>query len=139
VERCKVSALNAAERATSRGGRHSIEEIEVRAPPRRARLKCIADCIGGDARMVRRLTVGLDEALEHALEEAPDRLDLASDAPDAEKLRAYALLGYEHALERELEEARLATYRAWVDAPEMGEIARAASRRAATHGVHGGA
>lgn len=85
--------------------------------------------------MVRRLTVSIDETLEAALKEAPERIGVADDAADAEKLREYARIGYEHALENELDEARLATYRAWADAPEMGAVARAASRRAARRGL----
>src|SRR5207253_1665594 len=85
--------------------------------------------------MRRRITVSLDEVLEHALSEAPERLGVRSDAADAERIRAYARLGYEAALEREFDEARLATYRAWADAPEMGAVVRAASRRAAGRGV----
>lgn len=81
--------------------------------------------------MVRRLLVSIDESLETALKEAPDLIGVADDAPDAEKLREYARIGYQHALESELDEARLATYRAWVDTPEMGAVARAAFRRAA--------
>jgi hypothetical protein len=85
--------------------------------------------------MMRRLTVSIDQALEAALEEAPRRIGLARDAADAERLREYARIGYEHTLESELDEARLATYRAWADAPEMGAVARAASRRAAGRGL----
>ena len=85
--------------------------------------------------MLRRLSVSIDETLETALREAPERIGVRGDAADAEKLREYARLGYELTLERELDEARPATYRAWADAPEMGAIARAASRRAAKHGL----
>ena len=46
---------------------------------------------------MRRITITLDEGLETALDEAPRRLGVESDAPDAEKLRAYARLGYEQA------------------------------------------
>lgn len=87
---------------------------------------------------MRRITVTLDDVLEHALEEAPRRLGIGEDAADSEKLRAYARIGYEHALEGELDEARLATYRAWADEPEMGTVARAASRRTASHGIYEG-
>ena len=86
--------------------------------------------------MARRITVSLDNVLEQALEEAPGRLGMDEDAADAEKLRAYARIGYEHALEDELDDARLATYRAWAAEPEMGAVARAASRRAATRGIY---
>ena len=92
--------------------------------------------IKSDARVMRRITVSLDDALEHALEEAPARLGLEDDAASAVRLLAYARLGYEHTLEEERDRERIATYRAWVAAPEMGEVARAASRRAARHGVH---
>lgn len=84
---------------------------------------------------MRRLTVSIDEMLEIALREAPLRTGVAEDAADAEKLREYARIGYEHTLERELDEARLATYRAWAGAPELGTLVRAASRRAAARGV----
>jgi len=89
--------------------------------------------------MMRRITVTLDEALEQAIAEAPERLGVEADASDAERLRAYARLGYEQTLEEQLDEARLATYRAWAGEPEMGDTARAASRRAAARGVHEGA
>lgn len=85
--------------------------------------------------MARRLTVSLDETLETALKEAPRRIGVANDAPDSEKLREYARIGYELTLENELDEARLATYRAWADASELGSVARAASRRAAKRGL----
>ena len=85
--------------------------------------------------MMRRITVSLDNVLEQALEEASSRLGMDEDAADAEKLRAYARIGYEHTLEDELDEARLATYRAWAEEPEMGAVARATSRRAATRGI----
>ena len=84
---------------------------------------------------MRRITVSLDEALEDALTEAPRRLGLKKDAPDAERLRAYARLGYLHTLEAELDEERLATYRVWADDPEIAEVARAMTRLAARHGV----
>ena len=84
---------------------------------------------------MRRLTVSIDVTLETALKEAPQRIGVADGASDAEKLREYARIGYEHTLENELDEARLATYRSWADAPEMGTVARAASRRGATHGL----
>lgn len=86
--------------------------------------------------MMRRITVSLDDVLEQALEEAPKRLGIDDDAADAEKLRAWVRIGYLHTLEGELDEARLATYRAWADAPDTGTVARAASRRAAARGVH---
>lgn len=85
---------------------------------------------------MRRITVSLDDVLEHALEEAPARLGLNERAADSEKLRAYARIGYEHMLESELDHERLATYRAWADQPELEELARAVPRRAASHGVY---
>ena len=88
--------------------------------------------------MMRRITVTLDEALEQAIAEAPERLGVEPDASDAEKLRAYARLGYEQTLEDELDKARLATYRAWAAEPESGVVARAASRRAAARGAYEG-
>jgi hypothetical protein len=81
---------------------------------------------------MRRITVSLDNVLEHALKEAPERLGLDDEAPDAERLRAYARLGYEQTLD----EARLATYRAWAEEPELGVVARAGSRGAASGGVY---
>jgi len=86
--------------------------------------------------VMRRITVSLDNVLEHALEEAPERLGIDDEAPDAEKLRAYARIGYERTLEDELDEARLQTYRAWAGEPELGTVARAASRRTASRGVY---
>jgi hypothetical protein len=91
--------------------------------------------IARDTQPMRRITVSLDEALEDALTEAPRRLGLEKDAPDAERLRAYARLGYLHTLEAELDEERLATYRVWADDPEIAEVARAMTRLAARHGV----
>lgn len=79
---------------------------------------------------MRRITVSLDSALEDALEEAPRRLGLDKDAPDAERLRAYTRLGYLHTLEAELDEERLATYRVWADDPEIAEVARVGVRLA---------
>ncbi len=80
-----------------------------------------------DAKSMRRITVTLDGALEDALDEAPRRLGLDKDAPDAERLRAYARLGYLHTLEAELDEERLATYRVWADDPEIAEFGRVAA------------
>jgi len=85
---------------------------------------------------MRRITISLDDVLERALDEAPERLGIANEAASAEKLRAYARIGYEHTIEAELDQVRLATYRAWADEPEMGTVARAASRRAAARGIH---
>jgi hypothetical protein len=84
----------------------------------------------------RRITISLDDALERALDEAPERLGIAEDAADAEKLRAYARVGYEHSLEEELDQARLATYHDWATEPEMGTTAKAAVRRAAARDVY---
>jgi len=83
--------------------------------------------IARDAHPMRRITVSLDEALEEALTEAPRRLGLEKHAPDAERLRAYARLGYLHTLEAELDEERLATYRVWADDPEIADFGRVAA------------
>jgi hypothetical protein len=77
--------------------------------------------------MARRLTISLDDVLERALREAPARLHLPRSSSDSERLRDYARRGYETALEEE----RLATYRRWANEPEMLDLPRAASRRAA--------
>ena len=66
------------------------------------------------------MTITIDKGLERAIAEAPERLGLDPSAPASERLRAWALFGYAEALERELEEQRLATYREWADAPELG-------------------
>ena len=81
--------------------------------------------------MPKRLTVSLDETLEQALDEAPSRLNLNPAASASERLREYARRGYEAVLEEE----RLATYRRWAGDPEMGVVARAASRRAGERGA----
>ena len=86
-------------------------------------------------RVTQRMTVTLDDELRQALEDAPNLLDLPHNASDSEKLREYARLGYHTVCEDRLDEERLETYRRWADAPEMGETARAASRRAAARGV----
>lgn len=86
---------------------------------------------------MRRITVTLDPVLERALDEASRRLGLDDSESDSEKLRAWVRLGYLHTLEEDLDDERLHTYRAWADAPEMGTVARAASRRAARRGVFG--
>lgn len=85
---------------------------------------------------MRRIAIWLDGTLEQAIEEAPARLGIDVDATDAEKLRAYILLGYERTLQDDLDRARLATYRVWADEPEMGSVAKAAARRAAARGLH---
>jgi hypothetical protein len=82
---------------------------------------------------MRRLTVTLDSVLEQALGEARERLGLRAEASDAEKLRAYARLGYERTLDAEFDAARLATYQAWADAGDMGRAPRVAFRRAVMH------
>lgn len=87
---------------------------------------------------MRRITISVDDVLEQAIEEAAARLGLDEGTADSEKLRAYARIGYERTLEGELEEARLATYRAWADDPELSAFARSASRRAAGRGVYEG-
>jgi len=85
--------------------------------------------------MAKRLTITIDDALEAAIREAPRRLHIARDSSDSERMRAYARLGYETALERELDAERLATSRRWADDPEMGVFPEAASRAAATAGL----
>jgi hypothetical protein len=87
----------------------------------------IVSSIARDAQPMRRITVSLDGPLEAALRDAPRRLGLDVDAPDAERLRAYARLGYLHTLEAELEKNRLATYRVWSDDPETAEFGRVAA------------
>ena len=113
------------ERGAARTGRLDVEGAAVRLEQG-----------PGDGQPEPRAAAGaLDEALEDALTEAPRRLGLEQDAPDAERLRAYARLGYLHTLEAELDEERHATYRVWADDPEIAEFARAATRHAAQHGV----
>lgn len=73
--------------------------------------------------MGKRLTITIDKGLELAIDEAPERLGLDPSTPASERIRAWALYGYAEALERELEEQRLATYREWADAPELGASA----------------
>lgn len=85
--------------------------------------------------MTRRITVSLDAVLEEALDEAPKRLGVGKDAADAERLRAYARLGYLHTLEGELDEARRLTYRAWADHSGIDEVGKVAAQRAAGRGV----
>jgi hypothetical protein len=85
---------------------------------------------------MRRITISLDDILEHALDEASQRLGMDDGAADAEKLRAYARIGYEHMLENELDQARLETYRSWAEEPEMGTTAKVAVRRVAARGVY---
>jgi hypothetical protein len=82
----------------------------------------------------RRLTVSLDDDLEQALADAPDLLGLPVGASASEKLRAYARHGYGVSLEAKRDEARLATYREWADAPEVDEAA-SAFRTAASLGA----
>ena len=100
-----------------------------------ANVSCIQSDAESDAQLMRRITVTIDADLEVALAEAPRRLELPESASDSEKLRAYARRGYEEALATELDAARVATYRAWADEPEMGVVPKAALRRAARHGV----
>jgi hypothetical protein len=84
---------------------------------------------------MKRLTITIDEELEQAMSEAPKRLGLGRSASASERLRALARRGYEAELERERDEERLATYRRWADDPEMGELPRAALRRAVEQGL----
>jgi hypothetical protein len=81
--------------------------------------------------MARRVTVTLDPALEKALREAPRRLGVSRSASLSERLREYARRGYEAALDVE----RLETYQRWAGDQEIGEFARASSRRAAARGL----
>ena len=85
--------------------------------------------------MAKRLTITIDDALEAAIREAPKRLAIPRDSSDSERLRAYARLGYQTALEREIDAQRLETYRRWADDPEMGVFSEAASRAAAKAGL----
>jgi hypothetical protein len=85
--------------------------------------------------MAKRLTITIDDALEAAIREAPKRLAMQRDSSDSERLRAYARLGYQTALEREIDVKRLETYRRWADDPEMGVFVEAASRAAAKAGL----
>jgi len=84
--------------------------------------------------MARRLAITIDDALEAAMREAP-RLAMPPHTSDSERLRAYARMGYETTLERELAAERLATYRGWADDPEMGVFAEAALRTSVKHGL----
>lgn len=86
--------------------------------------------------MKRRITITLDEGLEAAISEAPDRLGLDGASSDSERLREYARLGYATVLQRELDERRLATYREWADDPELIRFAEAAVRAAAQSGLY---
>ena len=85
--------------------------------------------------MTKRLTITIDDALEAAIREAPKRLAIERDSSDSERLRAYARLGYQTALEREIDVKRLETYQRWADDPEMGVFVEAASRAAAKDGL----
>jgi hypothetical protein len=85
--------------------------------------------------MGKRLTITIDDALEAAIREAPKRLAIPRDSSDSERLRAYARLGYQTTLEREIDEKRLETYRRWADDPAMGVFVEAASRAAAKDGL----
>ena len=85
--------------------------------------------------MAKRLTITIDDDLEAAIREGPKRLAIPRDSSDSERLRAYARLGYQTALEREIDVKRLETYRRWADEPEMGVFVEAASRAAAKHGL----
>ncbi len=85
--------------------------------------------------MTRRLTITIEDDLEHAIEEAAELLDIPEGASDSEKFRAYARLGYEVSLDESRERERLATYHRWANAPEMIEMAEATFRSALNHGV----
>lgn len=85
--------------------------------------------------MAKRLTISMDDVLEMVIKEAPQRLGLPRTASRAERLRAWAVLGYEKLLEEELDRERLETYREWADDPEIGEFSEAALRAAAKAGL----
>lgn len=85
--------------------------------------------------MARRLTISIDDELEAAIREAPKRLAIPRDSSDSERLRAYARVGYETSLEREIDAERLATYRRWSDEPEMGVFVEAALRASVEAGL----
>ncbi|HET7045158.1 MAG TPA: hypothetical protein VFI37_09940 [Gaiellaceae bacterium] len=84
----------------------------------------------------RRLTISLEDELEQAIEAAPELLGVPDSASASERLRAYARRGYLASLESRHDEQRLATYRDWAEAPEIGEAA-AAFEAAAGSGVFG--
>jgi broad specificity phosphatase PhoE len=69
--------------------------------------------------MAKRITVTIDDALHTALAEAPARLGLPDDASESERLREWARLGYQRALEEEMDRQRLATYEDWAGDPEF--------------------
>jgi len=85
--------------------------------------------------MAKRLTITIDDELEAAIQEAPKRLAIPRDSSDSERLRAYARLGYETALEREIDVKRLETYRRWANEPEMGVFPEAALRASVRAGL----
>ncbi len=85
--------------------------------------------------MAKRLTLTMDDVLEMVIKEAPERLGLPRSASRAERLRAWAVLGYEKLLEEELDEQRLETYKEWADDPEIGQFSEAALRAAAKAGL----
>lgn len=84
----------------------------------------------------RRLTISLEDELEQAIEAAPELLGVPDSASASERLRAYARRGYLASLESRHDEERMATYRRWADAPEIGEAA-AAFDTAASAGIFG--
>lgn len=86
--------------------------------------------------MAKRLTISMDDVLELVIKEAPQRLGLPRTASRAERLRAWAVLGYEKLLEEELDRERLETYKEWADDPEMGVISGAIFRRNAEAGLY---
>ena len=85
--------------------------------------------------MAKRLTISMDDVLELVIKEAPQRLGLPRTSSRAERLRAWAVLGYEKLLEEELDRERLETYKEWTDDPEIGEFSEAALRAAAKAGL----
>ena len=85
--------------------------------------------------MAKRLTISMDDVLELVIKEAPQRLGLPRTSSRAERLRAWAVLGYEKVLEEELDRERLETYKEWTDDPEIGEFSEAALRAAAKAGL----
>jgi len=85
--------------------------------------------------MAKRLTISMDDVLEMVIKEAPQRLGLPRTSSRAERLRAWAVLGYEKLLEEELDRERLETYKEWADDPEMGEFSEASLRAAAKAGL----
>ena len=86
--------------------------------------------------MAKRLTISMDDVLELVIKEAPQRLGLPRTSSRAERLRAWAVLGYEKLLEEEMDRERLETYKEWADDPEMGVISGAIFRRGIEAGLY---